>query len=347
MQTLVSVIIPVYNSIAYLAQTLDSVCAQTCSNLEILLIDDGSTDGSGAVCDSYAKRDSRIRVVHQHNAGLTAAWKRGVSLAEGEYVGFVDSDDWIEPEMYETLYQSARKEEADIVCCGIHHVFENGLHKPWDDVMKLPREVYTKEQIRLELFPVLINDGSFMGRSMQPNRVSKLVRRRLILENMHLCDDSVSVGEDSQFSFSIFPEADKLVVLPDYLPYYYKVNRQSMTGGYDRDYLDKIKQMKKQMETIGRQKGVFDFSTQITNDFICLCVLHIKGEIVRNKKAGYMQNRSNMRRICMDETVREALRQYKMPNLTWAERLFLFWMKYHWYAALYAAVRIYFRNDGL
>lgn len=345
MQELISVVIPVYNSIKYLAQALDSVCAQTYANLEILLIDDGSTDGSGTLCDSYAGRDGRIRVLHKKNAGLTAAWKSGVRMAEGVYVGFVDSDDWIEPEMYETLYRSAEKEQADIVCCGIRHVFEEGMHKPWDDIMKLGRQVYTKEQIRQELFPVLINDGSFMGRTMQPNRVSKLVRRTLIMENMHLCEESVSVGEDSQFSFSIFPEAEKIVVLREYLPYYYKVNRQSMTGGYDRQYLEKIKLMKKQMEVICREKDIYDFMPQIQNDFLCLCVLHIKGEIVRNKRAGYLENRRNMERICSDAVVREALEQVSMPKLTAAERLFLFWMKRHWYAALYAAVRIYFRDD--
>lgn len=347
MQELISVIIPVYNSIAYLAKTLDAVRAQTYPQLEIVLIDDGSEDGSGAVCDSYAGRDNRIRVLHQKNAGLTAAWKRGVELATGEYVGFVDSDDWIEPKMYETLYNSAQKENADIVCCGIHHVFEDGIHKPWDDIMKLPREVYTKEEIHKELFPILINDGSFMGRGMQPNRVSKLVRRRLLLDNMHLCEDAVSVGEDSPFSFCIFLEAERIVVLRDYLPYYYKVNRQSMTGGYDRQYLEKIKLMKRCMETISRKKNLYDFAPQIRNDFLCLCVLHIKGEIVRNKKAGYQENRKNMKRICTDETVREALMHYDMPRLTVAEKLFLFWMRHHWYGAIYMAVRIYFWRDKL
>lgn len=345
MQAKITVIMPVYNTISYIREAIDSVRQQTYQNLEILLVDDGSTDGSSEVCDAYAKEDARIRVLHQKNRGLTAAWKRGVEEAGGEYVGFVDSDDWIAEDMYETMYEAADLEAADIVCCGIHHVFEGNTHKPWDDVMKLPRSVYTAQQLQKELFPILINDGSFMGRGLQPNRVSKLVRRSLILARMHLCGDSVTVGEDYQFSFSIFPEAKKVVILKDYIPYYYRVNQSSMTGGYDRTYLDKIKIMRRQMEAISDQMGVYDFSGQIRNDFLCLCVLHVKGEIVRNKKAGYAENKENMKRICQDEAVREALTSYNMPRLTMAERCFLFFLKHHWYWAVYAAVRIYFRDS--
>lgn len=347
MDQLISVVIPVYNAEQYIEQAVESVRCQTYHKLEILLVDDGSTDGSGALCDAFAGRDERIRVIHQPNGGLTAAWKRGVKEARGEYVGFVDSDDWIDPDMYEKLLLEAEKQKAEIVCCGIHHIFEGGTHRPWDDEMMLPKHVYTQEELAGEVYPVLLNDGSFMGRSLQPNRVSKLVRRQLILDNMDLCDDRVSVGEDFQFSLSIITEAERIAVLPGFLPYYYRVNEKSMTGGYDRDYLDKIKYMKKQMERISEKKGVYDFRQQITNDFLCLVVLHIKGEIVRNKRAGYLENRRNMKRICTDAQVLRALALYKMPKLTAAEKLFLYFMKRHFYLAIYLAVRIYFKDSSV
>lgn len=347
METLISVIIPVYNAEAYLEQAVESVRVQTWKALEIILIDDGSPDNCPALCDRLAKKDERILVIHQENRGLTAAWKRGVEAARGEYVGFVDSDDWIEPDMYERMYLEARAQGADIVCCGIHHIFEGNTHAPWEDEMRLPKNVYTKKELAAEIYPVLLNDGSFMGRSLQPNRVSKLVKRRLILENMDLCDNSVSVGEDFQFSFSMITEAEKIAVMPRFLPYYYRVNQKSMTGGYDEGYLEKIKYMKEQMERISRIKGVYDFRQQITNDFLCLVVLHLKGEIVRNKSAGFWKNRKNMKRICNDKQVVRALALYKMPGLTPAEKLFLYFMRRHFYWAIYLAVRIYFRRDSL
>ena len=100
---LISVIVPVYNVAAWLPRCVDSILAQTYENLEILLVDDGSTDGSGNICEEYAKKDTRIRVLHKENGGLSSARNAGLDAAAGAYIGFVDSDDWIAPEMYAEL----------------------------------------------------------------------------------------------------------------------------------------------------------------------------------------------------------------------------------------------------
>lgn len=115
---MISVIVPVYNVEPYLRKCLDSIVAQTYTDLEILVIDDGSTDRCGEICDSYAERDPRIRVFHTENRGLSAARNLGLDNARGEYIGFVDSDDWIEPDMYEYLAQVVEQKRADVVECG-------------------------------------------------------------------------------------------------------------------------------------------------------------------------------------------------------------------------------------
>ena len=99
----VSVIVPVYNIAAELPRCVESVLAQTWDALEVILVDDGSTDGSGSLCDSFARQDARVRVIHQKNAGVSAARNAGVSRATGEYLAFVDSDDYVEPELYEKM----------------------------------------------------------------------------------------------------------------------------------------------------------------------------------------------------------------------------------------------------
>ena len=114
---LISIIVPVYNVKNYLEKCLQSICGQTYKNLEIILIDDGSSDGSGELCDLFAQRDGRIRVFHQANAGQSAARNRGLAVAQGEFLGFVDSDDWIESDMYEFLYRLLKENEADISIC--------------------------------------------------------------------------------------------------------------------------------------------------------------------------------------------------------------------------------------
>lgn len=122
---MISVIVPVYNTELYLRQCLDSILCQTYRDLEILLIDDGSTDKSGKICDEYAKCDNRIIVIHTKNHGLSSARNLGLRNAKGEYVGFVDSDDYIEPNMYECLYRQIEKTGADISNCGGWREYQN------------------------------------------------------------------------------------------------------------------------------------------------------------------------------------------------------------------------------
>lgn len=122
----ISVIIPVYNAAPFLPGCLDSVLSQTHRELEILLIDDGSTDGSGAICDRYAAMDPRIRVVHQQNGGVSRARNRGLELASGELISFVDSDDALEPDMYELLLQLLAEHDAQISHCGYKRFDKQG-----------------------------------------------------------------------------------------------------------------------------------------------------------------------------------------------------------------------------
>lgn len=119
MNELISIIVPVYNVEQFLARCIDSIRAQTYRNIEILLIDDGSTDNSGRVCDEYAKQDGRIKVYHKPNGGVSSARNYGLDRATGKYIGFVDSDDFIAPDMYEYLIQLIKDTNAEIAACGI------------------------------------------------------------------------------------------------------------------------------------------------------------------------------------------------------------------------------------
>lgn len=116
---LISIIVPVYNVERYLNRCLDSITQQTYSNLEIILVDDGSTDKSGIICDEYALKDNRIKVLHQKNAGQSCARNVGLDIALGTFIGFVDSDDWIVPDMFEKMHQNLTENNADISNCGI------------------------------------------------------------------------------------------------------------------------------------------------------------------------------------------------------------------------------------
>lgn len=201
---LISVIVPVYKVEPYLRKCLDSIIGQTYRNLEIILVDDGSPDNCGAICDEYAAQDKRIRVIHQENGGVSAARNTGLAAATGEWIGWVDSDDWIEPDMYRCMLEKAQSCGADIAVCGRAEVAQGRLiPRCWETEALLDREA------ALEL---LLEDGQ-----MQNYLWDKLWRRELY--------DGITfpVGrsfEDIAVLYRLFLRSQRVLVLPQMMYYY-------------------------------------------------------------------------------------------------------------------------------
>ena len=147
---LISVIVPVYNVKPYLEKCFASIAGQNWRNLEIILVDDGSTDGSGDLCEKLAGQDSRVRVIHKKNGGLGSARNAGIDAAKGDILSFVDSDDWIEPGMYDAMTEIMHRENAQIIACGIKRVSETGEVSYYQDNLE-ERAVYTREEALIEL----------------------------------------------------------------------------------------------------------------------------------------------------------------------------------------------------
>lgn len=210
---LISIIVPVYNVKDYLEKCLQSICGQTYKNLEIILIDDGSSDGSGELCDLFAQRDGRIKVIHQANAGQSAARNRGLDIAQGEFLGFVDSDDWIEPDMYEFLYRLLKENEADISICS-HYRDKGGK-----SVVKFAsgkQFMFTRD----EAVRALVVD-----KQVRNYLVDKLFKRRLF-ENIRLPLNRVY--EDLAISYKVFYGAER-VALQEIPKYHYVIRDGSTT----------------------------------------------------------------------------------------------------------------------
>lgn len=208
MDPLISVIVPVYRVEAFLPRCLDSVRNQTYRNLEILLVDDGSPDNCGKICDEYAQIDPRIRVIHKENGGLSSARNAGLDAARGALIGFVDSDDWIAPEMYEKLLSALEKWNAQLACCGRYDVREK-----------------TGQQ-KIGLCPKTdecLSGVAFAGRIFRydgcdSSACDKLYRREL-LENMRYPEGRVC--EDMPVIYRIALKAERVALCPEPLYYYY------------------------------------------------------------------------------------------------------------------------------
>ena len=212
-EPVISVIIPIYNTAPWLRRCLDSVVNQTYQNLEIILVDDGSTDGSGAICDEYAARDGRVRVIHKGNGGVSSARNAGLAAAGGEWIGWVDSDDWIEPDMYVYLLAAAQDRGADIaVCSRYEHYRESCRMRGWAQERLLDTEG------ALEL--LLKNDD------MQNYLWDKLWRRSLF-EGISFPEGHTY--EDLAVMYRLFERAQRIVCLPEG-KYHYNERPGSIVG---------------------------------------------------------------------------------------------------------------------
>lgn len=341
MKEKISVIVPVYGVEKVLERCVDSILAQTYENIEIVLVDDGSPDNCPAICDEYAQKYGNILVVHKQNGGLTSAWKEGVRHASADLIGFVDSDDWIDPDMYERLEEALSQQEADIAMAGLVFDYEDPNYPPRRETNRMNMSVYDRRELE-SLFPVMLNDGSFIGRMIQPSRVTKLFRRKLVEQNLDLWDDRVNVGEDLQMVFATVLDAEKICTIHDYYPYHYWYNMSSMTGKHDPEYLEKIKFLRERMEVISDEKGVYDFRPQIRNDFLSLAIMAVKNEIWRNHTDSFRQVMKNVKRMCRDASVQEALQGHTMDKIGLSVKFYMFMMKHGLYLPCYVVTKVFF-----
>ena len=206
---LISVIVPVYNVAQYLEKSIASIQQQTYQNLEIILVDDGATDESGRLCEKIAEQDERVLVYHKENEGLSQARNDGLKQAHGDYVIFIDSDDYIHPEMIASLYQQLVKEDADVSSCGVMNVYANSESpqtENQDDYFVCDTETFLREYLIGEKIPGTI--------------CNKLIKKEIAAQ---LTFPKGLIYEDAYYHFDLIKVAKKYVVNSN--PYYYYFHR--------------------------------------------------------------------------------------------------------------------------
>lgn len=224
MKKLLSVIVPVYNSGKYIKQCVNSILNQTYSDLEIILIDDGSTDDSGEICDKYEKEDKRVRVIHQENCGCIKARLSGLQNSNGKYIGFVDSDDWIDVDLYQTLMSVAEEKNCDIVSMGYTAVYESGIEKIDDSVFF---GFYEKDKNLDTLLAGMMYEETKKRRGVHPSLCSKVIKRELLIDAYDKVDENIIMGEDAVIFYPCCLNAKRIFIMREY-KYYYRIHNESM-----------------------------------------------------------------------------------------------------------------------
>lgn len=226
---LVSVIVPIYNTQEFLPRCLDSILNQLYENIEIILVNDGSTDGSLSVCEKYARKDTRIQIASQPNQGIIAAKKAGIRLCRGTYVMFVDSDDWIEPELVGVMVQTMQESGCSLVCTNAYMESEDGISEKRNAI---PSGIYETKTIAKDLF-YYKNKARY---GILPYSVAKLYPREMLGEILENISDEIHYAEDKAIVFS-FVFQDINVCFTDAIYYHYCVRNGSACQSENQNYL--------------------------------------------------------------------------------------------------------------
>lgn len=235
-EMLLTVIITVFNVETYLNKCIESVRNQTYKHIEILLIDDGSTDKSGSICDAYAEKDGRIKVHHKNNGGLVSARKTGVHLASGEVITFVDADDWIEPEMYEFMMKEYSAHKPDMVASGIIYEWGDRSEVVLDSVGE---GIYDKEEIHTTILPRIAYDTAAGNPGITASVWNKLFKPSLLREVLQNMDIELTQGEDGAVTYLLTAKADRIVVI-SHSWYHYVQHEDSLIRQHDLKSFEKI-----------------------------------------------------------------------------------------------------------
>lgn len=304
---MISIIVPVYKAESFLDRCVQSILSQTYSDLEVLLVDDGSPDSSGAMCDAYARQDSRVRVIHKENGGVCSARNAGLDAAQGEYITFVDSDDYIDDCMYQCMMEKAREFSCDVVMCDCLKEYPDRA-----DLYTHPIRpgYYDRDQLETEYFPHLL----MMENVEYPATISNwlLLFRREIAEGLHYLP-GVRYSEDLLFGAQLMYRAKSFCYMKGQAYYHYMMNPQSATHRFVPDKWNDYQKLHQGIRTAFVFCEDFDFSHQID-----LCLLFFTynavGDIYGSTLSGH-EKKEKILGILNTSAVREMMKRLPVWQL--------------------------------
>lgn len=279
---LVSIIIPIYNSEAFLDKCIQSAINQSYSNIEIVLVNDGSIDSSGEMCDTYAATDSRIKTIHKKNGGLVSSRKAGLLASTGEYVMYIDGDDWIELRLVEDFVNEIIKHNPDVIIPA-HIVNLEGR----EDILvnSISPGFYNRERLVTEVHPKMLYTGKFAQFGIFTYTWGKMYRRELLLQNQLKVDESIVMGEDALCLYPTLLDAESIVILKQ--PYYhYRQRADSQIKNLKSIEISKIQTVYDGLKSAFIEKRTSDIMLpQLYHYILALLITNTQGPEPENNSA--------------------------------------------------------------
>lgn len=309
-----SIIVPVYNVRDYLEICVNSILAQTFTDFELILVDDGSTDGCGKMCDSFAERDSRISVIHKENGGVVSARKTGIQAARGKYAGYVDGDDWIDENMYEEMVACMDKYDCDLVMCDVEHntaskpLSTGGIH------LGISGGYYDRKRLQDEIFPKMIYAGEFYKFGVYPVIWNKLYRREKLIKFQLDVFDNINIGEDAACVYPYIFNSDSLFFLEDSSLYHYRHSQNQMTAAFDNTHFERFKSLYDFFTASDLASS--PYSVQLDYYYAYLTKVAISNELRKANCASFSKKLSAIEEICEFAVEKGFTKSLSLPSPT-------------------------------
>ena len=335
---MVSIIVPVYNVESYLRQCLDSIYNQTYKDIEVIMVDDGSKDSSGKICDEYAKKYFNFFVYHKYNEGLGMARNTGLEYIRGDYVAFVDSDDFLEPRCIEILLKKMILNKVDICKGGFKRVYDNGRIK---SVRYYQEELFKGEMAKNILFPRMIGSAPTQHDSVEMCVWGTIYKSDIIKnEHLHFYSEKDLISEDLVFNMEYMQYANGACLVKD-VGYDYRINTSSLTKSYRCDRFE----ASKLFYVTVRNKLIelkYDQNTLLRLDRIFF--VYLRGCIAQEnkKRSGRSVHEciNKINYICNDQTVQLIIDRYPKKKLGIPQNIFLWLVHYKMGFLLYIIMKI-------
>lgn len=311
---ILSIIVPVYNVSEFLDTCVQSILAQTFTNFELILVDDGSTDRSGKMCDSYAEKDSRISVIHKHNGGVVSARKAGIAAARGKYAGYVDGDDWIDKDMYAKMIDAIIKYDCDLVMCDIEQnsgarpLSTGGLHSG------IQGGYYDRHALEKEIFPKMLYAGEFYEFGVYPVIWNKLYRRDKLIQFQLEVYNNINTGEDAACVYPYILSCDSLYFIEHCSLYHYRHSQNQMTAAFDNAHFERFKSLYDFFTVSDLAKS--PYGRQLDYYFAYLTKISIGNELRRTNAATFREKLRAIRNICEFSVEKRFVNQLMLPSPT-------------------------------